>query len=415
MGKIKELFASSEARHTAPAKFISSPYDHAQPLDIVVKGVRQNSQVPVRLSSQKVEGQRIKAWELRALAGDILGGRYRYCGCRLVSDTHAASVRSSKQGLHVAGLQSCGSVWACPRCAHKITSGRKKEVAGMLHWTLKQGMASMMVTLTIRHKRNDSLNSLLNLLKETKRRVTRHRAIVEGKTKCGFFGEITATELTHSYRNGWHPHFHLLITAKGSIEELQAYCDTLVKVWVKALGNSAEISAQDIQPVLDSPGIAKYLTKWGAAEEITCGLDKKGKGGNTPFQILEHAKTDRKYRGLYYEYFKATKGRMQLTFSRGYKSKITDEQILKEEPSESVTIVNMSKDVFKNVTYKHGMPYLLNFIGRTKDSPEFIPLLIDYFKRSGYDVWHEERSNTLFPSVRINEHVTELNTNFLLN
>ena len=80
------------------------------------------------------------------------------------------------------GLQTCSSVWACPVCAAKISERRRIEVRSAIDaWAAvsqpnysnpskQQGGDVFLLTLTVRHMASDSLEQLLDGLKDALRR-----------------------------------------------------------------------------------------------------------------------------------------------------------------------------------------------------------------------------------------------------
>ena len=60
-----------------------------------------------------------------------------------------------------AGLQTCGSVWACPVCAAKIAERRRAEIQAAMATHKAAGGCVNMLTLTCPHQRTDNLADLL--------------------------------------------------------------------------------------------------------------------------------------------------------------------------------------------------------------------------------------------------------------
>ena len=89
-----------------------------------------------------------------------------------------------------------------------------------------------MLTLTFPHYLGDNLKSLLSRLELALARFFGGRKAKAVFDKMGKIGHIKALEVTHG-RNGWHPHFHLLIFTK---QELPSDYDTapLLELWQNA-------------------------------------------------------------------------------------------------------------------------------------------------------------------------------------
>lgn len=86
--------------------------------------------------------------------------RVSLCGWATTTSDSGVGVRVSGGVAGFSGLQSCGSVWACPVCAAKISSRRAEELGSVLGWARTEGHTLAMVTLTVSHKRKDSLKDV---------------------------------------------------------------------------------------------------------------------------------------------------------------------------------------------------------------------------------------------------------------
>jgi hypothetical protein len=111
-------------------------------------------------------------------------------------------------------------------------------------------------------------------MKEAKRRL-RQRA--EWR-RLPFEGSVTATEITHGIRHGWHPHFHELILLRADSEEHALdMARTLRSPWLaslRAYGLDGASAAFDVRGAAEA---GNYVAKWGVAEEMTLSGDKAGK------------------------------------------------------------------------------------------------------------------------------------------
>ena len=73
-----------------------------------------------------------------------------------------------------------------------------------------------MLTLTFPHYLGDNLKALLSRLELALSRFFGARKAKAIFGQMGKIGHIKALEVTHG-RNGWHPHFHLLIFTKQEL------------------------------------------------------------------------------------------------------------------------------------------------------------------------------------------------------
>lgn len=86
--------------------------------------------------------------------------RVALCGYATATGVSGVGVRVSDGVAGFAGLQTCGSVWACPLCAAKIAARRAEELGEVLGWARREGHTLAMVTMTVSHKRKDALKDV---------------------------------------------------------------------------------------------------------------------------------------------------------------------------------------------------------------------------------------------------------------
>lgn len=307
-------------------------------LDSIAKSVRQRDGRSRRFRHQRY-------------AGKLLGGTHRVSKCRWSVTSKAAGVdmvASSYAGrngvsVHYEGLQTCGSVWACPCCSARISEVRRTELGHLLSWARKNGYFVRMVTLTCRHGAEDDLADLLLKLKGrsksektglkayrgAKQRMVSDRRYSEN-IKPYVIGSVTATEVTGGGAAGWHPHMHMIMILREDID-----FEPMMKAWhgaLRAVGLDGTGNGWDVRSA-DETG--KYLAKWGAAEELTLTNQKKGKGrtGRTPAQLLADSceNGDKRAGHLWAEYATVFHGRRQLVWSPKLKDVIGLKEIKDEE------------------------------------------------------------------------------------
>ena len=171
-------------------------------------------------------------------AAGLLGGQHRVGLCRwsVVSKAAGVDMVASSYGegadrVHYEGLQTCGSVWACPCCSARISETRRDELGRLLSWARAEGYHVRMVTLTCRHGRDDDLADLMLRLKgrtgnkqkgiETfrgaKQRLADDRRYKE-LIRPHVIGSVTATEVTGGGAHGWHPHLHMILILDDDID-----------------------------------------------------------------------------------------------------------------------------------------------------------------------------------------------------
>jgi len=263
-----------------------------------------------------------------------------------------------------ANLQTCGSIWSCPVCASKITERRRLELQqGVNNW---RGRA-LLLTLTLQHSVNDSLEVvLLALLNTYSNKLIRGRFWVDLKRDFGLVGTIRTLEVTHGV-NGWHPHGHVLLFSEHDKIDFELLHKRLFEKWeyeLHAIGRYTNKKAFDLQ--YSNQAVADYVAKWGLADsggndwnishEMTKNPVKIAKnGGYTPFALLESSAGGNEAHGrLFQEYFRAFKGKRQLRYSRGLKELLgladkSDEQICDEKIEQSYLFMVLSREQWRQV------------------------------------------------------------------
>ena len=281
-----------------------------------VRGVAPLGTLAKSVDADDLKRRRRARLALQDRAAKLLPGE-RVAACQRRPTGPAVAVHLVGGKACVTGLQQCGSVWHCPVCSRIISAERRDELNCLLAWARRQELMPVMLTLTGRHRRTDTLSRLMSGMKGAKRRLHQSRG---WRDVVGHItGHVTATEITHG-QHGWHLHFHmiLLLDDRGTDRALYG----LREDWERALqreGLDCNDHGFDLQ---DASRAGDYVAKWGAAEELTLSGCKVSKGdkGRTPWQLLVDAEADTAAARLWQEYGCAFKGRRQLVWSRGLKA-----------------------------------------------------------------------------------------------
>lgn len=240
------------------------------------------------------------------------------------------------------GLATCGNVWSCPVCSHKISTRRSVEIAEALRAGHAAGFDVAMVTLTMRHDKTQKLSELWDSLayawqavvgtywqgetvedfqirnSDWWERAQLHAAgrgrspqgfkagkfpkrLVGDRETFGIPGYIRAVEVTKG-DNGWHVHVHALVMMEPADDATMGLlASRMFDRWSAALVRKG-LDA----PIMGSGGLhhrridldecevmGSYFSKatfdgaLAAGFEAARGGQKTGrKGGRTPFQIL---------------------------------------------------------------------------------------------------------------------------------
>jgi hypothetical protein len=266
------------------------------------------------------------------------------------------TVASRGDRAHFSGLQTCGSVWACPICSARIQAARTDELVAAVESAHRQGLRVALLTLTMRHTKRKRLAPMWRALSAAwQAAMTTDRAVQAAKAALGVVGWVRRVEATHG-RNGWHLHAHALVffDGDGSRESLDALEAAMWKGWQRRL-RAHKLDADrehglDLRVVgLESAreDIAGYLNKMtyeasGASDreveragrELGGSVGKVGRRGNrTPFDVLADlvANGEQSDLGIWSEWESASRGKRALTWSGGLRDRLLVDAELSDE------------------------------------------------------------------------------------
>ncbi|MGO4973338.1 protein rep [Bifidobacterium boum] len=200
----------------------------AAALDSIASNVAANTadDQPVPSVSSRLTADR---WmQRRAMRRIFRGTRVASCGRIARKDTGHIRVWFDKEhGGRFSGLQTCGSVWVCPVCNHKIQAVRCDEVKTMLEHCKTHGWDVVFATLTVRHDLSQSLQEVEAMASTVWRAVNQHRKVRAMKERVNCIGYVRASESTWSANAGWHWHYHVyfifLNPLKGRTVQIPVY------------------------------------------------------------------------------------------------------------------------------------------------------------------------------------------------
>lgn len=263
--------------------------------------------------------------------------------CRLTATGQLVSLRRAVGGAYWDGLQTCGSVWACPVCSSVIRTRRAMAIeAAAKSWLGEPGQSLAFLTLTVRHQRWESLASLYGGLASAWAFLRRHR----WWRSLSLAGVVRASEVTYG-ANGWHPHLHLLLFVRGELVlgDVEAELRRRWQSAVVGAGLSATSLARGVrlQPISyeDRGGVGGYLSKvldehgssWDLGSELARSDVKSSRGGLSPFELLDRATCGEAFAvRAWREYEQGTFGRRAIEASRSLGlSWKGDEEVVKED------------------------------------------------------------------------------------
>lgn len=323
--------------------------------------------------------------------------RVRKCGHTPVQNGGVAVRRTeTAQGVRAgfAGLATCGSVWACPVCAAKVAAQRSADLSSVLTVARSRGYSVALMTFTVRHNRAHSLKSVWDAVQAGWHRVTGGKAWASDKGVHEVQGWAKAVEVTHG-SNGWHVHIHVAVVFKGGQETAGRLGNRMWNRWqagIESAGFTALQNSGGLDVTLASGSGAQtgalgaYFAKQTdyLAQEMTLGSLKAGRRENrTPFQLLASlfATGDEADLKLWHEWEAGSRGRRQLTWSKGLREwaglgqELTDEEAATAElgtaednlvllPGPTWRKVRERAWLLLDITEKHGKQGLTNWLDK---------------------------------------------------
>jgi hypothetical protein len=315
---------------------------------------------------------RVARYALQSVARSILP-ESRTAKCLRIR-AHGQEIQVWKHHKHntaaYLGLQTCGSVWACPVCSSKIAERRRAELQAAIAAHKARGGTVLLLTLTAPHQKTDKLFDLLVMQGKALHRFWTDRTVRDVLKAMGTIGHVRALEVTHGRKspsnNGWHPHYHCLLFC-GSGVDLSLFDKAQMTDWQVKL--YLRWAACCVKSSLGEPSYAhglkldggdkagNYVSKWGLEDEMTKGHTKKALHGETPFDLLRAYLADgadKQAAALFKEFAETFKGKRQLSWSKGLKAmfaieETTDEELSIRVEEEAVLLGLLTADQWRDV------------------------------------------------------------------
>jgi len=300
------------------------------------------------------------------------------------------------------GLQTCGSVWACPVCSAKIAERRRVEImAAMAAHKAVDGCVNLL-TLTAPHQRTDVLRDLLYKQSEALKFLFKDRSVKNIFAEMGVIGQIRALEVTHGrksdHNNGWHPHYHFLLFCGSGVDlarfdapQMMDWATRLYLRWASCceragLGTPSFAHGLKLD---DGSKAAKYVSKWGLEDEMTKGHTKKALHGETPFDFLRaylEDPNDKQAGALFKEFAETFKGKRQLHWSAGLKKRFaigesSDEELAAKMEDYAALLGTITLEQWRDVLKVEGRGNLL-YVAST-GGWEAVTLYLDSIRGKG--------------------------------
>ncbi len=317
---------------------------------------RLNSGVSEAERDADQKARRADRYRMRREVGKLLGtdSNIQKCGMRGrpngTGGRDSIGVRNVDGTAYFSGVLYCGSPWSCPVCSPKVLWRRGLEIDRILLAARARGGSVLFVTLTCRHFAWDDAKSTVKVMsqgvgkllagrewagdtgKERDKKIAAGKPVSDGyKGELGYVGQVRVLELTHSSRNGFHPHVHAALFFDRLLDptEIALFEIWLFRKWKKHL---LKLTGREIQwgrgvDVVEWEGdeaLGHYVTKigqgWSLGSELTYGEGKAGKGmSRNPAQVARDYITGGSTEdgAILKEMWAATKGRNMVVFSQG--------------------------------------------------------------------------------------------------
>ncbi len=289
---------------------------------------------------------------------------------------------SVRKSARYCGLMKCGLAWICPLCNVRLAEQRRM-ILDTAFQNARGVYVPFMATYTVQHDCSMKLADLIEKLCQAYRSVRRHRQWHVTKEEWSIFGEIRAMEITYSFLNGWHVHFHvLMIVAKAAVEDDKSFISSLENqmfiYWYEALGKYGLKCSREHGVRVEAADFAnRYVAKfgdWSISKELTRGASKtiRALESCTIFDLLllHFAGMDVAGR-RFVEYFHATKKRSSLQWTPGLKARLGVSSIhenanAEEQPlsDQERVLITLSLDQWTAVLAAGGAGHLLDLAAR---------------------------------------------------
>jgi hypothetical protein len=210
----------------------------------------------------------------------------RYGLCRRFPRSELVTVRQRDDRCHFGDLCYCGSPW-CIGCGSKIAEVRALEFGAAAARVVAAGGLVGFSTWTFGHGADDDLVELLVLLQGAMSYVDRVQKVIAARQGVRWH-DVRRLDATHGWRNGFHPHRHVVTFYRpGTTPQQAAELDRLefeyFSRWLAKRGRQASYDkGHDFQLVAShnaAEEVVTYLCKE-ALRELTYTHSKWGRGDN---------------------------------------------------------------------------------------------------------------------------------------
>ena len=332
-------------------------------------GDRSEPKLSLTRSLRRLIADRARAW-IAETGGDMPEAKkLTACGVNVRAGVEDVSVEQHPDGyVYATGLQTCGSVWACPVCSFKIRMKRAAELATAIAVHVAHGGTAMLLTLTTQHSFGESLEELWEQVQDTWSYITGHYRYRKLKDQLGL-GYCRAIEVMYGL-NGWHPHLHVVLfsdTPVDQFDDREVWTEIIVAfhdLWVNRMRNKygrecRSSVAVDLQPIKDDgiDGVGVYCTKAGYEVALADGKEGRTRTSRHPFAIAYDAVEtgDMADIRLFRDWIRGSHDRRMWTWSQGLRSKLglatekTDEELAAEADETVGQVCIVSRKLWRRI------------------------------------------------------------------
>ena len=153
---------------------------------------------------------------------------------------------------HIKRRVRCGYVKECPMCYERTADLKRYEILKKQEECLKGGGRLLLVTLTIPHKKTDSLKYLQDKLSNSVKKLKNQHGWRKIREQS-FMPPRTVYEVTYSEKNGFHPHVHMIFFQNNLQLTNNKIRENLNSYWRNYTGGNVDVGD------VDSPTI--YINK----------------------------------------------------------------------------------------------------------------------------------------------------------
>jgi hypothetical protein len=284
----------------------------------------------------------------------------------------------SESRASFSGLQTCGSIWACPVCASREAAEKGEFILKALQWAKRANKKAFMLTLTARHHVRMTLEELETKFKAAWETFTAHRSWKKLKKELGIEHWIAAIEAPYG-ENGWHYHKHVLLFADfDMMKESETQAD-FVSLWIRCLEiHGLEALPERAAKITTGAAVGNsYLTKCGITVTESNGrleyemTGSQNKESKNQWELLEMSYYGNTHAGdLFIEFVSHMTGKKFLTTSHGLGDLVALEELAAGDEASSEDSESSSGDEMQD--FAEISPYWWDIVRDTRSMSDVL-------------------------------------------